>query len=626
MPRHLRFLTLRTSIPAIAAGALFAASGFAADTIKPPVTPIDMKSIRKNHPRVLLTPEKLESLRAKLRDDSDYQRVFQGFYTAAEEILELPPLTYQKEGRRLLQVAQRCEGRIILLSLVYLLSEEPRFLERAEAELLSAAAFPDWNPDHYLDTGELTAALGIGFDWLHSDLSPEARETIATAIYEKGLRTIYLEDGTERSVMFSNWRQVCYGGLAIGALAIAERDPELAQKICTIAVERMAEIVEGWYGPQGAYVEGPGYWSYGTTYQALLIEALHSALGSDYGLDAVPGFEESAFYRVVATGPTGLLFNYSDCDPEGGTDPIQYWFAAHYEIPGIVQSEDLDALISDFDPNYRRDRFSPLVLLWLDHDLLGEDLPDELLSYHDLGSKPVGIFRSSWNDPDALYLGVVGGKGDIAHGHLDAGSWVLDWGGVRWAMELGRVNYNDYESRKINLWDTSPDGSRWQIFHYSNLGHNTLTANNALHDAAGEATITEFTPGSLRSMTLDLTPCFPDSMETVSRKFTVDDNAEIIIRDEWTAHTTLQSLTWRMFTRTHVSVDQRTATLSADGKRLHLEIIQPTGAVFTTRPANELLQDLDTPIPGVQVVEVHLEKPSGFLEVRISAPVDGPEP
>ncbi len=622
------FRFIRASlIPTIIGGILIAAPGLIANEGPASQLPIDLSTIRKDHPRVLLTQDMLEALRSKVKDNAVFDRAYQKFYTAAEEILKLPPLTYEKEGRRLLTISQKCEGRIILLSLVYLLSGEARFLERAESEMLAAAAFPDWNPDHYLDTGEMTAALGIGLDWLYSDLSPDVRATLSDAIYEKGLRSIYLEDGSERSVMFSNWSQVCYGGLTIGALSIAERDPELTEKICTMAIERMAEIVEDWYGPQGAYLEGPGYWDYGTTYQGLVIEALQSELGSNSGLASVPGFAESAFYRTAATGPTGLLFNYSDCDPAGATHPIQYWFSSHYGIPGLVNERDLDDLIDAYRPDDRRARFSPLVLLWLKPDLLAGTPPEELLSYHDAGKKPVGIFRSSWNDPNALFLGVVGGKGDIAHGHLDSGSWVLDWGGVRWAIELGRVNYNHYESKKINLWDTSPDGSRWSIFHYSNRGHNTLTANDTLHDAAGESTITDFTAGSdVRSMTVDLTPSFPDGMEFVTRKFTVVDNTEITIRDEWTGTAALETLTWRMLTRTHVSVDQRNAHLSADGKRLHLEVLQPAGAVFTTRPANELLTDLDTPVPGVQVVEIHLEDPNGILEVRISAPVDGTEP
>ena len=205
-----------------------------------------------------------------------FKKLYQAFYAAAVELLDRPPVTYQKEGRRLLSVCQICESRVILLSLIYRISGEDRFLKRAEEEMLAAAAFPDWNPDHYLDTGEMTAALGIGLDWLHSELSPETREIIADAIYEKGLRTLYLEDGTMRNVMFTNWTQVCYGGLSIGRTGDRRAESPDGRGDFNLAANRTTQLVEGWYSPEGAYVEGPGYWDYGTSFHVMLIDALAS--------------------------------------------------------------------------------------------------------------------------------------------------------------------------------------------------------------------------------------------------------------------------------------------------------------------------------------------------------------
>ncbi len=516
-------------------------------------------------------------------------------------------------------VSQRCQGRVIVLSLTYLLSGETRFLHRAEAEMLAAAAFPDWNPDHYLDTGEMAVALGIGYDWLYSDLSSAARETIAEAIHAKGLRTMYLEDGSRRSVMFSNWIQVCLGGLSVGAMAIAERDPELAEEILTLAAEQSWDLVRAWYTPEGAYAEGPTYWDYGTSYHVLLLSAVISAFGTDFGMASIPGLKESSLYRVAACAPTGRLFNYSDSDEYGDTHPIQFWFASHYQQRGLVGRNDLEQITQAYDPDEMNSRFAPLVLAWLDPGTLEGTLPEKMLNFTSDGKIPVGIFRSAWNDPDALFLGAVAGKGNVPHGHLDAGSWLLEWHGVRWVTDLGRVDYHEFESREINIWDTRPEGARWSVFHFANFGHNTLSANDALHDSNGESTITEFTAVSdSRSMSLDLTPCFPDTMERVTRRFMIKGNEEITLQDDWTGKPTLAKLTWRIFTPTQVSAADDKATLSADGKQLIMEILQPAGAVFTTRPAAEMLAEHDVSLPGVQVVEIDLTKSSGRLVVRIS--------
>ena len=54
----------------------------------------------------------------------------------------------------------------------------------------------------------------------------------------------------------------------------------------------------------------------------------------------------------------------------------------------------------------------------------------------------VAIFRSAWNDPKALYIGVKGGRNGADHSHLDLGSFVLDDLGYRWAVDLGGDDYN----------------------------------------------------------------------------------------------------------------------------------------------------------------------------------------
>jgi hypothetical protein len=54
--------------------------------------------------------------------------------------------------------------------------------------MLTVANFPDWHPEHFLDTAELTTALAIGYDWLYDYLSPEDRSAIRRAIVDKGLR------------------------------------------------------------------------------------------------------------------------------------------------------------------------------------------------------------------------------------------------------------------------------------------------------------------------------------------------------------------------------------------------------------------------------------------------------
>ena len=130
------------------------------------------------------------------------------------------------------------------------------------------------------------------------------------------------------------------------------------------------------------------------------------------------------------------------------------------------------------------------------------------------------------------------------------------------------------------------------------------------------ANFTEFKADfSSRKMTLDLTPCFPDTMDSVFRTFEIEENKEVTIRDKWSGKAKFETLVWRMFTSTEVAVNGSSAILSSEGKKLVMEITKPENTVFTTRPATDMLNELDAPLPGVQVLEIILKEPSGVLEV-----------
>ncbi len=83
------------------------------------------------------------------------------------------------------------------------------------------------------------------------------------------------------------------------------------------------------------------------------------------------------------------------------------------------------------------------------------------------------MFRTSWTDPDAMYLAAKGGRADLNHGHMDAGSFVFEADGVRWAIDLGGVNYNAYEQRGIRLFDRptpkTHGGITVKIAHHASL-------------------------------------------------------------------------------------------------------------------------------------------------------------
>ena len=101
------------------------------------------------------------------------------------------------------------------------------------------------------------------------------------------------------------------------------------------------------------------------------------------------------------------------------------------------------------------------------------------LDWRGEGQNPLATFRSSWTDPNALFLAVKAGTPAASHAHLDIGSFILDAMGERWSLDLGMQEYNNLEQRGFDLWGNKQGAQRWSLFRYHNQGHSTLVVNGA---------------------------------------------------------------------------------------------------------------------------------------------------
>ena len=140
------------------------------------------------HPRLFLNPDRAQALKRRLAVDPLLASAVAYVKSCADEIEMAEPVIRKKLGRRLLGVSRTCLKRVVHLAFAYRMTGATHYLERAQVEMLAAAAFRDWNPSHFLDVAEMTAALAIGYDWLYTDLDPSARAKIREAIVNKGLK------------------------------------------------------------------------------------------------------------------------------------------------------------------------------------------------------------------------------------------------------------------------------------------------------------------------------------------------------------------------------------------------------------------------------------------------------
>lgn len=191
----------------------------------------------------------------QINRDAVWKEIHTATLGEADRIITLPVSERIKTGMRLLAVSRENLRRIFILSYAYRMTGQEKYLVRAEQEMLKAASFSDWNPSHFLDVGEMTMALGVGYDWLYPALSEASRRTIREAIVEKGFKPSYDTAYNWFVDAEHNWNQVCNGGLAFGAIAVAESEPEWAQKIIDRAIDKV-RLPMRHYAPDGAYPEG----------------------------------------------------------------------------------------------------------------------------------------------------------------------------------------------------------------------------------------------------------------------------------------------------------------------------------------------------------------------------------
>lgn len=455
------------------------------------------------HPRLLMTAEEEVRVREEIAAHKTKAALFALIRNSADDILGQPPVVRKQKGKRLLSVSREALRRVLCLAFVYRISGEPSYAQRAIIEMEAAAAFTDWNPSHFLDVAEMTAGLAIGYDWLLPLLSAEQESRIRQAIVEKGIAPSFT--GKHSWVRGNNnWNQVCHGGMVLGALAVLEHESERAAQVILRALDGLPHAMKE-YQPDGVYVEGPSYWAYGTTYNILCIAAFESALNTDFGLVDSPGFRETGAFPLYMTGPTGNHFSFSDCGSRGACFPAMYWFARRLDDPGLFHFEHYWLEKTLRGEASSKGRFLPLVLLWWDGR--PPETPRQPRHWKGEGLNPIAVHRTSWTDPNAVFLAVKGGTPSANHGHMDIGSFILEADGVRWALDIMGRGYGDLEARGLGIWNKSQDSDRWQIYRYHNSSHNTLTVNKQAQRVKGRAGIAAFSPEPENAFTvIDMTP------------------------------------------------------------------------------------------------------------------------
>jgi hypothetical protein len=567
-----------------------------------------LKTLRPQHPRLFLLPADWAQVRQAIQNDPLAKQWYEKLLADSQKMLSEKPVAHVLIGPRLLDQSRAALRRISTLAAMYRLSGDSRFADRARTEMLTAAGFKDWNPSHFLDVAEMTNALAIGYDWLFDVLSPSDRQTIRQAIVEKGLNAsldIYAKHRWWAAAVH-NWNQVCNGGMTVGALAIADEQPELAAKIISCGRDSIPLAMHS-FAPDGGWAEGPGYWSYATSYNVFYLAALQTALQTDFDLLKTPGFRETGFFRIHSVGPIGKTFNYADAGEHAGTAPQMFWLARTFRIPAYAAHErqmvGQNPGIFDLLFYTPADATDAIAALPLDAAFRGVD---------------VAFFRTAWNDPNALFVGFKGGNNRANHSHLDLGSFVLDAGGVRWAADLGSDEYNlpGYFGKQ-----------RYTYYRLRTESHNTLTFDGLNQSQDAHAPLVAFSSGQDRSFAVvDLTAAYQPKAQSVLRGIALLERKRVLIQDEIQTDKPVQ-VVWNFLTAAKIQNRGSDATLTQGQAQLHLHICEPIGATFQVISANPPPPQRQQPgMHNLSIVLSIKAKESRIVVLLSPGDGDGPAP
>ncbi len=234
----------------------------------------------------------------------------------------------------------------------------------------------------------------------------------------------------------NNWTGVCAGSVG-ETMLILEQDPGRLAKGITFVLRQLERYVSNAFAPDGASLEGIGYWNYGLLHYTGFAEMLRARTQGRMDLLANERLRDIAQFPAVMALDEETFANFADSSEHGSLDPFLV-----ARLAGRTGTESLRA----FAGSPTSWRFTSLLrnLLWWDGDTGG---PFEM---EDAFLPESGIAKLTWEvDGAAAALAAKAGHNAEQHNHNDVGSFILRIGGTTYLCDPGPGLYSrDYFSGK----------------------------------------------------------------------------------------------------------------------------------------------------------------------------------
>ena len=532
------------------------------------------------HPRLLANKADFEKIKRNISNSALPSQMNKTLISKADEYLSYPVVEYTITDRILLNVSRSVMTKMTYWGYAYMITGDKKYPQRAWKEFEAICAFPDWHHEHYIDAAEMMYGAAIGYDWMYGAFSEEQRKTIADAIIEKGVLISWqayhgrlLSNGLMGAAAGfatdkNNFNIVSNASTIAAALAVCEENEDLCFDTLADAVKSLENGISLYY-PSGSWEEGIGYWLYAANYLSFGLSAMDTCLKTHYGLSDYPGVKQTPYYAIGLDSFVSVN-NFHDAWP-GHLNASCYSYFAKLCGDNALFSRRRQMLANPIKD------ISPTIydILWY-----GDESDEKVKLPLDIYSKGTEAFamRGGWDKADSLFVSGHGGKTNAYHSHMDAGSFVFDIMGERWAHDLEPENYAaEYGYSIGRSFRRRAEAHNCVVINPKTCGQNDMNWNSS--------TYVKLTSGESASFAVqDLTEAYSDGLSSgitytssaskYLRGFYVGDSKRsLTVRDEITL-TKSSEIYWFMNIKADdVSINNDEIILTQNSKRLKLKLL-----------------------------------------------------
>lgn len=384
------------------------------------------------------------------------------------------------------------------LSLAYAITTEGKYADRAIALAKSLCEWSTWTEyptvnRTSLETGYFVIGVATVYDLCYDRLAESERDTIATALEEKGLKPLFddLSAFTDHNYYVNKASALMTGSLAL--LGTLENAPKYLSRAYDFA---------GWYLDCRQTSEGQE----GLSYTSYAMDLLFSALDS---LERVTGnhtltehsYPQSLIRWVIAVSENA----------NGRTPPISdsYLETCFFVTASVMKENDVSGLANWYLSTREHSdvtNFQKLVYFRKDGQVetptayterTGVDLTAGVAE-----ASGWGYLRTGWSEDDLLLV-AVGNNSGQGHSHYDQNSFVLSVGGEWILSDPGYQDYGSGARRDYTL--------AW--------GHSTVTVDGETQSIKGGGNMTaEFVGSHYSVLSSDAHKAYADSDLTEAKR------------------------------------------------------------------------------------------------------------